>query len=195
VTPVNYQLFNLINSASGHWAVVDQVMRFAATDLVFLVFSIAGAVVVYALLQHRYRAVVCFGGTLVLAFGLAQVLAHLSDEKRPFQDHPVQLLIPHAPGAGMPSDHATAAFAIAFGLMAFLSRRAGVALVPLALLIGFARVWVGVHYPGDILAAVIIAALSALFVEVVNRGPHPAPPDQAAGMRGADKAAPRSRVI
>jgi undecaprenyl-diphosphatase len=184
---VNYRLFNLINSAAGRWTIVDHVMRFAAVDLVFLMFSIAGAVVLYALLQRRFRAVVCFGGTLVLAFGLAQILAHLSHERRPFQDHPVHQLIAHAPGVGMPSDHATAAFAIAFGLLVFLSRRAGIALVPVALLIGFARVWAGLHYPGDIIAAAAIGALSALFVYVVNRGPSHLRLDQADGSRSADQ--------
>jgi undecaprenyl-diphosphatase len=168
---VNYRLFNLINSAAGRWAVIDHLMRFAAVYLVFLVFSIAGAVVLHALLQRRVRAVLCFGATLGLAFALAQVLAHLSREQRPFQDHPVHQLIPHPPGVGMPSDHATAAFAIALGLLVFLSRRAGIALIPVAVLIGFARVWTGVHYPGDILAAALIAALAAMFVYVVNRGP------------------------
>jgi undecaprenyl-diphosphatase len=71
----------------------------------------------------------------------------------------------------MPSDHATAAFAIAFGVLVFLNRAAGIALVPVAILIGFARVWTGLHYPGDILAAAVIAALSAGFVYVVRRGP------------------------
>jgi undecaprenyl-diphosphatase len=186
---VNYRLFNLINSAAGHLAVIDHLMRFAAVDLVFLVFSIAGAVVLYALLQRRFRAVLCFGATLVLAFGLAQVLAHLSREQRPFQDHPVHQLIAHTPGVGMPSDHATAAFAIAFGLMVFLSRRAGIALIPVALLIGFARVWTGLHYPGDILAAALIAALAAMFVYVVNRDPRELESNEPAMRPGVNRTA------
>ncbi|MEV6849184.1 phosphatase PAP2 family protein [Actinoplanes sp. NPDC051411] len=184
---MNYRLFNLINSAAGRWAVVDDVMRFAAVYLVYLVFSIAGAVVLYALLRRRFRAVLGFGATLVLAFGLGQTLAHISRERRPFQDHPVHQLIPHAAGVGMPSDHATAAFAIAFGLLVFLSRPAGIALTPLAILIGLARVWTGVHYPGDILAAVLIAALSALFIYVVNRGPRQLESIQPADFRRADQ--------
>jgi undecaprenyl-diphosphatase len=184
---VNYRTFNLINSAAGRWPAIDHLMRFAAVYLVFLVFSIAGAVVLHSLLQRRFRAVLCFGGTLVLAFGLAQVLAHVSRERRPFQDHPVHQLISHAPGVGMPSDHATAAFAIAFGLLVFLNRRAGLALTPVAVLVGLARVWTGVHYPGDILAALVIAGLSATFVYVVNRGPRQLRPDQADGLRRADQ--------
>jgi undecaprenyl-diphosphatase len=37
-------------------------------------------------------------------------------------------------------------------------------------LIGFARVWAGVHYPGDIAAAAVIATLSAFVVYVIDRG-------------------------
>jgi hypothetical protein len=48
----------------------------------------------------------------------------------------------------MPSDHATAAFAIAFAVGVFLHREWGVALAVVAVLIGLSRVWVGVHYPG-----------------------------------------------
>jgi membrane-associated phospholipid phosphatase len=55
-------------------------------------------------------------------------LGRLSREVRPFQSHQVHQLIAHAPGASMPSDHATAAFAIAFGVGLFLSRRWGVVL-------------------------------------------------------------------
>jgi undecaprenyl-diphosphatase len=81
----------------------------------------------------------------------------------------VHQLIAHEPGVSLPSDHATAAFALAFGVYAFLSRSWGVALGAAALAIGVARVWSGVHYPGDILAAAIIAGLAVLQVVVAGR--------------------------
>jgi hypothetical protein len=37
-----------------------------------------------------------------------------------------------------------------------------------AVLIGLSRVWVGVHYPGDILAAAVVAALATLEVKVCS---------------------------
>jgi undecaprenyl-diphosphatase len=169
---VNYQVFQLINATAGRWAPIDDIMRFSAVYLIYLVFSVAGAVIVRALTQRRIRAVACLGATLVLAFGLAQVLAHASHEMRPFQDHRVHQLIPHAPGVSLPSDHATAAFALAFGILVFMNRPAGLALTGAAILIGFARVWTGLHYPGDILAAAVIATLSTLSVYVIGRGPH-----------------------
>jgi undecaprenyl-diphosphatase len=70
----------------------------------------------------------------------------------------------------MPSDHATAAFALAFGILVFLDRRAGFPLIAGALLIGFARVWAGVHYPGDIAASAAIAGLAAFLTYVAGLG-------------------------
>lgn len=168
---MNYEIFVLLNSQAGRWPLIDHVMRFSALDLVYLVFSIGGAVVVHALTQHRIRPVVSLASALALAFGLSQILAHASDEQRPFRTHPVHQLIAHANGVSMPSDHATAAFTVAFGILVFLSRRAGLALTGAALLIGVARVWCGVHYPGDILAGAVIAALSTLTAYVVGLGP------------------------
>jgi undecaprenyl-diphosphatase len=170
---VNYLLFELLNAPAGRWPLVDGVMRFAAADLVFLVFSIGGAFVVHALVQRRVRPVVSLASTLALAFALAQILARASDERRPFQDHPVHQLLAHSPGVSMPSDHATAAFTIGFGVLVFLNRRAGLALTAAALLIGVARVWCGLHYPGDILAAAVIAAIATFTSYVVSLGPRP----------------------
>ena len=168
---MNYRVFELLNSAAGRWPPADHVMRFAAVYLIYLSFSIGGALAVHALTRHRIRPVVSLAATLALAFGMSQILVRANHERRPFQDHPVHQLIPHAAGVSMPSDHATAAFAIAFGILVFLSRRAGLALLAVALLIGVARVWCGVHYPGDILAAAAIAAVATLIAYVVTRGP------------------------
>ena len=176
---MNYRIFELLNSSAGRWPVVDDLIRFSAVYLVFLVFSIGGGVVVHTLVQRRIRPVVSLASALALAFGLSQILTHASHEQRPFQSHPVHQLIAHSPGVGMPSDHATAAFAIAFGVMVFLSRRAGLALTVLAVLIGVARVWCGIHYPGDILAGAVIAALGVLTAYVVGRGPRAVIPDSA----------------
>jgi undecaprenyl-diphosphatase len=81
----------------------------------------------------------------------------MSAEVRPFQTHHVVQLLAHENGSSMPSDHATAAFAIAAAIGVFLHRGWGVVLAVAAAAIGFARIWSGLHYPGDIIAAALIA--------------------------------------
>jgi len=161
---MNYRLFELINSLAGRVDSVDDVMEFAATTLIYLVFAASAVLAGLALYRRRMRAVLEFGLTLALAFAMGTVLSHLSGQLRPFQSHQVHQLIAHGPGVSLPSDHATAAFAMAFGVFAFLSRRWGAVLAVAALAVGLARIWVGVHYPGDILAAAIIAGLAVMEV-------------------------------
>jgi undecaprenyl-diphosphatase len=166
---LNYQLFELLNRDAGSIDSLDDVMEFAATWLIYIVFAIAASLVTIALYRRRLRQVLELGVTLLLAFATATALARVSTELRPFQTHHVHQLIAHDPGVSLPSDHATAAFALAFGIGLFLHRGWGVALAVAAVIIGFSRIWVGVHYPGDIVAAAMIAGLAALEVAVWDR--------------------------
>jgi undecaprenyl-diphosphatase len=53
-------------------------------------------------------------------------------------------------------------------VLAFLSRRVGFLLLAAAALIGFSRVYVGVHYPADILASLVVAALGVGLVVLLR---------------------------
>jgi undecaprenyl-diphosphatase len=183
---VNYQIFELLNRWAGRVDAVDDVMEFAATWLIYLTFAVAAALVAVQLYHRRMRPVLELGAALALAFVAATLLSHTSRELRPFQTHHVHQLIAHDPGVSMPSDHATAAFAVAIGIAVFVNRWWGVVLAVTAVVIGVARVWVGVHYPDDIVVAAIIAVLSVLAVALWGRlrhGPHhaDAPGARAAG--------------
>jgi undecaprenyl-diphosphatase len=161
---VNYHLFELINSAAGRHDGVDDVMEFAATWLIYAMFLVAAALAALSLHRRRLRPVIDLALTLFFAFAASTIVAHLSTEVRPFETHTVRQLVAHGPGTSLPSDHATAAFALAAGVGLFLHRGWGWVLALAALVVGFARVWVGVHYPGDIAAGAVIAVLSGLTV-------------------------------
>ncbi|MFC4148704.1 phosphatase PAP2 family protein [Micromonospora mangrovi] len=165
---MNYHLFQLVNAAAGRSDPVDDVFEWSARWLIYVLAATA-AVPVLTHLRHGRTALVRVVVSLGLAFAVGQAVAALSTEVRPFQTHPVHQLIPHAAGASLPSDHATAAFAVAFAVGAFLSRRWGVALSLIATIVGFARVWTGVHYPGDILVGALIAAAAVTTIGVVGR--------------------------
>jgi|SRR5579883_1551195 undecaprenyl-diphosphatase len=129
----------------------------------------------------------------VLAYAINLAWEQVIFEPRPFVNHKVHLLISHAADASFPSDHTAWAFAV-FGLLAFCllpllfaarSRNGqnsaparSVRLIPLLLIllalviacsIGFARVFVGIHYPGDILGGAIDGLLAAGIVTALSR--------------------------
>ncbi|MFI5934218.1 phosphatase PAP2 family protein [Actinoplanes sp. NPDC051494] len=166
---MNYRLFELVNDHAGRFDAVDDVMEFVATWVIYLIFAVVAVLVAVALYHRRARQVIELGVALFFAFAAATVVSHVSGEQRPFQNHPAHQLVAHEPGVALPSDHATAAFALAFGVYAFLSRAWGITLGVAAVAVGFSRIWVGVHYPGDIAAAVIIAGVAVSGVVVWNR--------------------------
>ncbi|MET8310851.1 phosphatase PAP2 family protein [Micromonospora sp. NPDC005173] len=173
---MNYHLFHLINAAAGHHDPLDDVLEWCAVWLIYLLGALAAVALLLALRSRSWSILVRVGASLALAFVVGQVVALASTEVRPFQTHPVHQLIPHDPGGSLPSDHATAAFAVAFAVGVFLSWRWGLLLSVLATVIGFARVWSGVHYPTDILAGAVIGAgavlIIALAVRVFDRRAH-----------------------
>ena len=97
----------------------------------------------------------------LIALAIAQPISSGVNERRPFVAIPTALtLIHHSTDAGFPSDHATAAGAGAAALV-FVSWQLGVLAWVIALLIAFSRVYVGVHYPQDVLAGLGLGAVVA----------------------------------
>ena len=83
---------------------------------------------------------------------------------RPFEK--IQGLIPliNPPvDYSFPSGHTAASFSVAWLLLRKLTKRYGIPLIILAVLIGFSRLYVGVHYPSD----VIMGMLSGIFVSYI----------------------------
>ena len=98
-----------------------------------------------------------------LALVLAQIVSHLAERPRPFVAQPENshVLVDSARDFTLPSDHATATFAIAAAI-ALRMPRLGAVLLALAAAISVSRVGVGVHYPGDVIAGAALGAACAV---------------------------------
>lgn len=141
------------------------------------------------------RAIVLWVGfACILAYGMNLLIEQFIFEPRPFVAHHVNLLVTHPADGSFPSDHTAWSFAVlgmvVFALFPLLidawRKRTQTApssglrafLMPLLLmfialgvacLIGVARVFVGVHYPGDIIGGAIDGLIAALVVTLVRR--------------------------
>lgn len=80
----------------------------------------------------------------------------------------IELLIAELSDASFPSGHTMAAFAAATVLL-YTNRRFGIPAVILAVLIGFSRLYLYVHYPSDVLAGLLLGVLfGILAIALVN---------------------------
>ena len=71
------------------------------------------------------------------------------------------LLIEKQHDFSFPSGHSTNSFACAWVIFCMVPKKYGVPALILAILIALSRLYVGVHYPTDVLAGVVIGILSA----------------------------------
>ena len=164
---MNYDLFKSINNLSGN-STVDAIMKLSAKYAIYLVFLALAVICVLRLREHVVRPVLATIAALVVTFLLGLAEAAIYSERRPFQAHRVHQLIAHAGGQSFPSDHATAAFGIAVAVGVFLSWRWGVLLFAVAVLIGFARVYDGIHYPLDIAGGLVAAIVGVAIAALIN---------------------------
>jgi len=98
-----------------------------------------------------------------LALLANQLIADVWHRDRPYESHPAVYHLSNSHDPSFPSDHASAAFAIAFAVLLF-DRLAGALFVALAVVVAFGRVFTGAHYPGDVLAGCLVGLLCALLV-------------------------------
>jgi undecaprenyl-diphosphatase len=134
---------------------------------------------------------------------IGQVITHFWQRSRPYVAHPHETILLVAPShePSFPSDHAIAAFGIAF-VVAFIGRRMGALFLAGASVIALTRVLAGLHYPGDVLGGAAVGLLSAAlvlwfggdyFAPVVRLMSRVSDPLVAPAWRGLDQAKERRR--
>lgn len=161
-------VFRLINNLAGQSGVLDILGIFAATFLLpILLFLLLPVVFLNKkIVEEKWwefivRAL-CVGG---LAYVARTILGWLFFRWRPFAALPdVHQLISMAPAeSSFPSGHASVAFALAFYVF-FHDRGWGWSFIVMAALITLGRIFVGVHYPLDVMAGLVVGYLAAWLV-------------------------------
>ena len=98
---------------------------------------------------------------LILVAIISQGLKVLIDRDRPFTTYPNIEKLSSGGDSSFPSGHTMEAFAMATAISLFFSMRK--IIIPVffwAVLVAYSRMALGVHYPSDVLAGIVIGALS-----------------------------------
>jgi undecaprenyl-diphosphatase len=138
----------------------------------FAVCLIAGWALARRAADSRVMARALLAGAGVLAaVAINQVLVKSIAETRPYTTKPAALvLVSRSSDPSFPSDHAVMAGAAAAGVW-FVNRRLGLITALLAVLMAADRVYVGAHYPIDVIAGLCVGSLTALLVTLAAQTP------------------------
>lgn len=164
---MNYSVFQFFNHFAGQYNWMDKLMEIFAQDIVWIMLAMMAYLWLTGKESNQKLVFYSFLSASVAIMIASMLISPLVNHSRPFVDHEILQLIPHAPDPSFPSDHATFAFSLAFSVV-FARRRLGVAMLCLAVLTGISRVYVGVHYPGDILGAIVLSFLISFIVVKLN---------------------------
>ncbi len=157
-------IFQQINGLAGRWGFFDALGVFFASYFQYVL-----AVLVILLFRRNIRAIFWSLAAVVLArLGAVELIRLFWSRPRPFVENSVNLLIEKANEPSFPSGHAALFFALS-AVVYFYNKKAGVFFFIASFLISISRVFVGVHWPSDILAGALVGIFSGWLVIKISK--------------------------
>ncbi|MDY0417299.1 undecaprenyl-diphosphate phosphatase [Enterobacter sp. 170198] len=178
---LNYQLFYLINATPASPEAMIDFATFLAKDLISIVPALAAILWLWgprsqvkAQRQLVIKVAMALGVSILVSFALGHVFPH----PRPFVAHVGYTFLHHAPDDSFPSDHGTVIFTFALAFLFWHRLWSGAVLMVAALAIAWSRIYLGVHWPLDMVGGFLVgligcvsaAILWSLFGDALYRG-------------------------
>ena len=154
---LNLSLFHSINApeVASDWTIKTAI--FIANDLFYIVVLFFLICWFKGGLNVKKQIIKATFFTL-LAFVIGKIISGYFYSPRPFVMEVGRTLIDHAPSGSFPSSHMLFFSTIAFSLL-FSKRAVGLIFLGLAWLVAWSRIYLGVHFPLDMLGAFTITFL------------------------------------
>ncbi len=161
---IDQTLFFFINQTIAN-PVTDILMPFVTNDMNLRIFYATCLFVILWKGDTKLRLAVIFSLVTVAICdqAVSTFLKPMLDRPRPCHELEVHLLVGCGGGLSMPSSHAANLFGQAFFFRKVAPFTAKY-LIPLAIVVALSRVFVGVHYPADILVGSAIGTLAGIGV-------------------------------
>lgn len=166
MSSLNFEVFQWINGWAGQFHLLDNVM----IAITHSVPCLAIALMMFLwfiekkdqLAKKRHTVLYALFSALAALFTNA-IIHFVYYHPRPFVVHHVHQLVPHAADSSFVSDHAVLVFAIAWVLW-MRNESLKVLVLTWALIAGISRIYVGVHYPIDVIGSMLLSFGTSLLV-------------------------------
>jgi undecaprenyl-diphosphatase len=163
---MNNKVFKLINQFSGRYSPIDLLMILISNKIRYVFIFV---LIFMWFRNDSYKKVSC---NAVKSTGITWLIHTLIKlfyfKPRPFVNKRVGILIPSKMDSTFPSKHTLLVFAISTSIFLY-DRVLGSIMWVLSVLTGFSRIWVGHHYPSDIIGSAFIASMTSIILDKISR--------------------------
>ena len=174
---IDILIFQKINQLAFKWYWLDFSAVFFAKYFEYFLLSYLLLFLVISFKKYWLMVFQAVMAGVLARFFIVEIIRYIFPKDRPFMleqsDFFVNSLLTHSPTNAFPSGHAAFYFAVSMVIFLYLKNQKpllknwqGISIFFFvsSFLISISRVFVGVHWPGDILAGAIIGILSGWFI-------------------------------
>lgn len=166
---IDLVIFNWINGFAGHWPWLDFLGIFCA---VYLGYILLASLALFLLKDFKkYWKIVTEAviAAFFVRFVLVEIFYSLHFRLRPFVHNHVNFLISYDPTAtSFPSGHASFYFALST-IIFWYNKKAGILFYIASFFICLGRIFVGVHWPSDVIAGAMLGIITGLILNKLFR--------------------------
>jgi len=156
LSELNLSLFSWINASPEASNASINFAIFIANDLLYCMILLFAWFWLRGNYDTKKQILKAFIFTSI-AILVSECISHVYYHPRPFVMEVGRTLIYHAPNGSFPSDHMLIFSSIAFSYLFSAQRKLGIFLLVMAWLVAWSRVYLGVHFPLDMLGAFLLA--------------------------------------
>lgn len=168
---LNLELFNAINGLAHKSIALDNIMIALSKYVPEIFMAVLALFYFWGVFKGNKKARGVFIDTFAITLInliLSYFIGLIYYVPRPFVSNKVNLLIPHVADASFPSDHAIGTMSIAVGLNKY-NKTVGIISILISLLVGVSRIYVGHHFPLDVIGAyVLVFIINYIYGKVVK---------------------------
>lgn len=158
IETINIDLFYWINSAAKKYPFLDYIAIFCSHNLITIFVLL---IIILSFFKDKKYRVQFFKTLIIVAISLlvTQIIHSLYYHPRPFVLGLGHKLVAHGSSSSIPSQHTLTIATIAFSYLFAKFWKIGLLGLGISLMVAWSRIYVGVHFPLDILASFSISLI------------------------------------
>ncbi|MEG1131289.1 MAG: undecaprenyl-diphosphatase [Romboutsia sp.] len=170
MTNLSISLLESMHSVGGSFPFINKLMVFFANYMIFILAGVMIYLWFFAKNKKRTRIMLlCCLLSFLLSELIGKVVGIFYYHNQPFVSlHSINHLINHQIDNSFPSDHTLLMFSICSMIYLFNRNKIGVFAIIIATLVSVSRMWVGVHWPIDVLVVALIGCFVSYIIYKVS---------------------------